>query len=276
MSTPVLYECKGPLAFLTLNRPGKLNAIDAAMAVELMAAMDRAEADPQVRVIVLQGAGRAFSAGFDLLDEAGSSAGDEAGVRAEIQRDYDLIMRLWDSPKPTITAVHGYCLGGAFELALASDLTIASDDCRLGAPELRFGSGIVALLLPWVCGPKAAREILLTAHDRLDARRALELGIVNRLAAPDELEQETIRLALSVARNDRLAVALTRRAINAGYDAAGLRAALHKGFEACVEIENTETEESRRFYQIAKTQGAGAAAQWLDAQMDTAALTGKT
>ena len=246
------------------------------MTAEVMAAMDRAEADENVRVILLRGAGRAFSAGFDLEDEHGSQAGDEAGVRAEIQRDFDLIMRLWDSPKPTITVLHGYCLGGAFELALASDLTIASDDCRLGAPELKFGSGIVAMLLPWVCGPKAAREILLTANDRLGAERARELGIVNRVVPAADLEQASIELALSVARNDRLSVALTRGAISAGYNAAGLRQALQAGLDACIQIENTETEESRQFYAIARSQGTRAAAQWLDQRLNTAELTGKT
>ena len=96
----VLYEVRGPLAFLTLNRPNKLNAINADMITALHQAMDCAEADDQVRLIVLSGAGRAFSAGFDLEEEY-SSKGDDP-LAEEIQRDYDMIMRFWDCPKPTL------------------------------------------------------------------------------------------------------------------------------------------------------------------------------
>ena len=122
------YERHGSVALLTLNRPDKLNAINVAMQGALDRALTQAETDATVRAIVVNGAGRAFSAGFDLDMELGNSATpDASAVRRALENDFRLIMRFWDSPKVTLAAVHGYCLGGALELALACDLTIASD-----------------------------------------------------------------------------------------------------------------------------------------------------
>jgi len=142
------FELRGEIAVLTLQRPEKLNAIDAATVASLQRALVRAEGDAQVRAVVLRGEGRAFSSGFDL---GPSGAGrDPVALRAELRSDFDVIMRFWDFPKPTVAAVHGYCLGSSLELAVACDLTVAADDCRFGEPEVKFGSGIVALLLPWL------------------------------------------------------------------------------------------------------------------------------
>ena len=101
-------------------------------------------------------------------------------------------MQFWDCPKPTIAAVHGFALAGGFEMALSCDLTIAAEGTRFGEPEVRFGSGIVALLLPWMTTPKLAKELLLTGNDQIDAQRALGMGIVNRVV-PLGSELETAR-----------------------------------------------------------------------------------
>ena len=126
----VLSERRGAVALLTLNRPDKLNAINGPVIAALDAAMDAAEADDAVRAIVVAGKGRAFSAGFDL----GEGSADPADVRRALENDFRIIMRFWDSPKPTVAAVHGYCLGSALELAVACDLTVAAEDCRFGEP----------------------------------------------------------------------------------------------------------------------------------------------
>src|SRR5688572_10758936 len=167
----IRYERQGSLALITLDRPDKLNAINKAMIGKLGEALDEAERDEGVRAMVLSGAGRAFAAGFDLDMEVDTSGGkpDPAGVRAALDNDFQIITRFWDSPKPTLAAVHGYCLGSAMELAMACDLTIASEECRFGAPEVRFGSGIVARLAPWFGGSQAAKELLLVGDDRITA-----------------------------------------------------------------------------------------------------------
>ena len=264
----IIYSVDGPLGLITLNRPDKLNAINKQMVGELNTALDLAESDQQVRVIILAGAGKAFSAGFDMELEENAGAGGEHAVREELTRDFNLIMRFMEGPKPTIASVHGYCLGGAFEIALACDLTITSGDCRFGEPEVRFGSGIVALLLPWVCGSKHAREILLTGSNRVTARQALQYGLVNSVVASADLTKEAMKLAMEIARNDALAVQLTKRAINHGYTIAGLREALLQGLETSIRIETTETDESRQFNQVLKTKGTRAAMQWLENRFD--------
>jgi enoyl-CoA hydratase len=227
----VLSERRGAVALLTLNRPDKLNAINGPVIEALDAALDAAEADDSVRAIVVAGAGRAFSAGFDLDMGTGDARPDPADVRRALENDFRIILRFWDSPKPTIAAVHGYCLGSAMELALACDLTVAAEDGRFGEPEVKFGSGIVALLLPWLAGPKAAKYLLLTGDDR-------------------------------VTSNDAQAVRLTKQAINRSLDIGGMRQALLAALETEVTIETSETAESRAFHEILKRDGAKAAIAW--------------
>ena len=169
----VSYDKTGALASLELDRPEKLNAINGEMLAALGAALDDAEQDEEIRVLILGGKGRAFSAGFDLamgMEEDGESRQDR--LRREIRRDFDAIMRFWKFPKPVIAAVHGYCLGSAMEMAAVCDISIAAEDCRFGAPEVRFGSGIVCMILRWIIGQKNAREMLLAGSDRIDAERA--------------------------------------------------------------------------------------------------------
>ena len=254
----VRYQRDGAVARITLDRPDKLNAIDAHMITGLHAALDRAEHDPAVRVVLLAGNGRAFSAGFDL--DAG--AGDLAYWRAELRRDLDIIMRFWDSPKPTIAAVHGYCLGSAMEMAVACDITLAADDARFGAPEVKYGSGIVCLILPWLIGPKFAKEMLLSGDDHIEPARALAMGLVNRVVERGQLDTQSLALARSIAANDTRAVRLTKRAINRSIDIMGLRTALDQALEIDAEIESSTTPESQRFNEILQVEGLRAALAW--------------
>ena len=270
----IRYSTEGPLAWLSLNRPDKLNAISPAMIEELNHALDRAEADPAVRVILLSGEGRAFSAGFDLdmgmEEQAGAREDHEerkSAMRRELTQDFNIIMRFWDCPKPTIAAVHTYCLGSAMEMAVACDITIAASDCRFGAPEVKFGSGIVALLLPWFCGPKKAKELLLTGTDRLSAEQAEACGLINQVVSADTLLATARAMAMEIAGNDQLAVRLTKQAINRSMDTAGMRTALLEALETDVEIESTDTPETRQFNDIMKNQGARAAIAWRRAQV---------
>ena len=272
----IRYTTEGPLAWICLDRPEKLNAISAAMIGELNDALDRAEADEAVKVILVEGAGRAFSAGFDLdmgMEEEPGSVDEEtmkAALRRELTQDFNIIMRFWDCPKPTIAAVHGYCLGSSMELALACDITLSTEGCLFGAPEVKFGSGIVALVLPWFCGAKKAKEWLLTGNDRITAQQAEAWGLVNQVCRAEILRESARVMAREIAANDQLAVRLTKLAINRGLDTAGMRKALLDALETDVEIESTETEESRAFNEIMKTQGTRAAINWRSSQLDKA------
>jgi enoyl-CoA hydratase len=255
------------VAVLTFNRPQVLNAFDTALVGETQDALAELVANGEVSAIVVRGAGRAFSAGFDL--KSGAATAGQRGLaewRKVLETDFDFIMAFWHCPKPTIAAVHGYCIGGAFELSLACDVTVAAQSAKFGSPEVKFGSGAVALLLPWVAGPKAAKELLLTGDDRLTAERALALGIVNQVV-PDGEELECARvIARSMAKAAPNAVRLSKLAINRSYDAMGFREALVSALELDIYIEAAGGPERTEFDRIRREQGLSAALEWRDQQ----------
>ncbi len=267
-SSTIEFDKRGPVAEIRLNRPDKLNAVNATMLDELNEAMDVCEGDDDVRAIVLSGNGRAFSSGFDLsTDDADTELSGQEATRQGLERDFDLIMRFWNCPKPTIAAVHGYCLGSSMEISAVCDITIAAEGCKFGAPEVRFGSGIVCLILPWVIGLKNAKELLLQGATDIDASRAEAMGLVNRVVAAKDLLQEARALAGEIALNDPLAVKLTKKAINDTLRTAGMEDALRGALQTDIEIETTETPESRAFNEILKSRGLKAALAWRAAQL---------
>jgi enoyl-CoA hydratase len=254
------------IAWLTFSRPQVLNAFDPVLIDETNQAMSELVDDDSVGAIIVRGAGRAFSAGFDI--KASANAGDRtpADWRRVLEADFDFIMKFWDCPKPTIAAVNGYCVGGAFELMLACDLTIAGESSRFGEPEVRFGSGIVALLLPWIAGPKAAKEILLTGQDRLEAPRVRELGIVNHVVPDDEVMNKAEAIARDMLAAAPTSVRMTKRAINRTYEIMGMRQALLQALETDILIEAAGGPERAEFNRIRSAQGLKAALAWRDAR----------
>ena len=148
------------------------------------------------------------------------------------------------------------------ELAVACDITVAEEDSLFGAPEVRFGSGIVAMLLPWFIGGKKAKELLLTGDDRVTAADAQAMGLVNRVAPVGRGLEAATEVAETVAANDPVAVAFTKQAINRSLEVQGLSAALRQALEIDVVVESSETDESRAFNRLVKEQGAKAALQW--------------
>lgn len=253
---------QGPVGILTLNRPDKLNAINKLMLDELNAALDRIEANNSIFSVVVNGNGRAFCSGFDL--QAGIEANRKGADawRKVIRNDLDLIMRFWNLSKTTIAAVHGYVLAGGFELALACDMTVCEPGSLFGEPELRFGSSIVALLLPWYTNPKRAKKMLLTGQDRMSAQEALTYGIVNEVAEENQGLERAIALAHEVALMDPDSVRLTKQAINQSYEIMGLTRALDMGLDTSVEIESNETPLRQEFNRILRNDGLKAALVW--------------
>ena len=258
---------QGPIALLALNRPDKLNAINALMIDELNQALDQIEADADTLAIVVHGNGRAFSAGFDLQAGVAAKRETEAEWRAAIDADLELIMRFWHSPKPTIAALHGYVLAGGFEIALACDLSVCDSATLFGEPEVRFGSSIVALLLPWYVNPKRAKRMLLSGQDRMPAQEALTCGIVNEVVAEGEALNAGLALAREVARMDPDSVRLTKQAINQTYQIMGLGDALQMGADTSVKLETLETDLRRQFNQVLREQGMKAALAWREARL---------
>lgn len=262
--TTLLYSVERQVACITLNRPERLNALGKRSLEEINRALDLAEGDDSVKAIVVTGAGKAFSSGFDLKEQMEARPEGEAVWREILARDFDTTMRFWDCPKPTIAAVHGACLAGAFEISLACDITVAAQNAIFGEPELKFGAGIVTMLLPWMTGPKQAKEIILTGLDRIDAQTARELGIVNKVVPDGEHLPQALAIARTMAVIDPNLVRATKAAINDSFEARGMKAALQRALEADHAIESAGSPDKQAFMAIARERGMREAIQWRD------------
>jgi enoyl-CoA hydratase/carnithine racemase len=264
--TTITVETLGAVARLTLARPERANAINQAMLAEIGDALDAIERDTQVRAVVVTGAGAAFSSGFDLKEQMERRPAGVAAWQPLLRKDFDTIMRFWHFPRPTIAAVRGPCLAGACELALACDMTIASEDAFFGEPELKFGAGIVAMILPWLVGPKIAKEIILLGEDRIPAARARELGLVNRVVAADALDATALAIARHLAAIDPNLVRESKRAINRAYEARNMLEALEEALAIDLAIEGAGSPDKAQFMDIARRDGLRAALAWRDAR----------
>jgi enoyl-CoA hydratase/carnithine racemase len=264
--TTVLYETAGHVAKLTLDRPERRNAMNRVMLQEINRACDAAEADPEVRVLVVTGAGGAFSSGFDLKEQMEAAPSGARDWRRVLDDDFNATMRFWSLSKPTIAAVHGPCLAGACELALACDLTIAAEDAVFGEPELRFGAGIVTMILPWVTGPKQAKEIIFNGLDDIPAREALRLGLVNRVVPEGAAVEAAMAMARHIAVIDPDLVRETKKAVNRAYEMMGMPEALAVALDIDHGIESHGSPDKRRFMEIARAEGLRAAIAWRDAR----------
>ncbi len=218
----VLYEKSGHVATITLNRPEKLNAMSAQLRQDFLAALEEVKRDPDVRVAVTTGAGRAFCAGADLARRASSAADPTLMEWWEGMQDgEDRQFRIRDLGKPIIAAVNGYCLGLGLELALWHDIVYAADSAQLGMPEIRHGS-MVDSIIPWLCGMQRAKELILT-RDTISAQEAERIGLVARVFPADRLLEETYRVAKRIAKVPPYAVYLNKLTIDGVYDIMGLR-----------------------------------------------------
>jgi enoyl-CoA hydratase len=261
----LLTEDLGSVRRLTMNRPDALNALNGRLLGALMAALDDAAGDDGVRVLILRGAGRAFSAGYDLNEDAAGGVQDSASWHAELRHSTEQMLRLLEHPKPVIAQVHSYCLAGGTDLMLACDLAVAADDSLFGYVDVRFGSGVVSMFLPWVVGVRVAKELLFTGEDRITAEEALRIGLVNRVVARDRLDRETLALAEEIAKNEPFVVQTTKRAVNRAWEVAGLRAALEANTELDTMIETANLPARDEFRRITQEQGLKAAIAWRDA-----------
>lgn len=243
----VRYERRGQVAMVTMNRPEYRNAQNSAMTYALDAAFIRAVDDDEVKVIVLAGSGKHFSAGHDIgtpgrdvdvsferkavlwWDHVGKPGGDLRYAR-ELEVYLGMCRRWREIPKPTIAMVHGACIAGGLMLAWVCDLIVASADAFFADPVVRMGiPGVEYFAHPWVLGPRAAKEFLFTG-DRFDADRALRLGMVNRVVPRDELETETLAIAGRIAQMPRFGLALAKRAVNQAEDQMGMRSGMDSVF----------------------------------------------
>jgi len=220
MSELVLFEARGNIGLVSLNRPEKLNALNYALIDQLMALLDRIEDDAAIRAVVLTGAGdRAFSAGADITEFSESvKQGPDAAVKAFVRRGQAMTARIEAFPKPIIAAVNGIAFGGGCEITEAAHLAFASDKATFAKPEISIGIPPTfggTQRLPRLAGRKRALEYLLTG-DPFSPQRAYEMGLVNRVVPHDQLFPATFELASRILRHSPIAASRIITAVTRG------------------------------------------------------------
>ena len=212
------------ICWLTLNRPEKLNAMNLQLIADLKAALRRADDDDSVNVIVIQGAGRGFCAGHDLDEDAGEDRSSIYAYRAHYFKQFQDFVTPWLITKPVIASVNSIAIGKGFELALMCDITIASDDTRIGYNEVRYGISGHCMFLPWLVNMKTAKDLLLTGRE-VTAQEARDMGLVTEVVPLEGLKEATRKKALLVARMPREMQRMHKMYLNRVYELQGLRTA---------------------------------------------------
>ena len=229
----VLYETDGRIARITLNRPDVMNAIDDEMPRELSAAVERANADPEVHLIVLSGAGRAFCAGYDLAyyAQAAGGAGHEAtqAMPWDPMKDFSFMwkntehfMSLWRSHKPVIAKVHGFAVAGGSDIALCCDMVVMADDAKIGYPPARVWGCPTTAMWVYRLGPERAKRMLFTG-DLVSGAEAAELGLVLEAVPEAELDARVEALAARMAGVPRNQLMMQKLLVNQAYENMGLQ-----------------------------------------------------
>lgn len=251
-SDTIKYSVDGPVATITLNRPGSANAQNTELIDALDAAFDRAEADAEIRVVVLAAEGKHFSAGHDLKeilagDEtwAARRATPEGKLEHEQVMYWDRLLRIRDFPKITIAAVQGACSAAGLMLACMCDLIIAADDARFSNPVLRMsGVGVELLVEPWELGARKAKEFLFLS-ETLSAEEAERLGLVNRVVARSELGAAAAAMATQAALVPAITARAVKDTINHTLDLQGQRESWKYHFMVHQFVSNTDEALSR-------------------------------
>ena len=240
-----------PIAFvrrLTLNRPEKRNALSNDLRRELFAALEAADRDPHVRVVIIRGAGTCFSAGYDLSLEGRAQElpfHTAAGAGQWARHVVEGCFRIWDLAKPVIAQVHGWCLAGGSELAAACDLVYCAEDAQIGYPPVRSMSPPDNQFHAWYCGMRPAMEMMLTG-DAIDGREAVRVGFANRAFAADALEGAVLAIAERVAKIPTDVQQMNKRSVHRAMEIMGLRAAVRAGAE--IQALALTTESSRAMF----------------------------
>lgn len=263
----ILFEKREGIGYLTLNRPEKLNSLSPELMDELGHALDMIEDDPDIKVVILTGAGRAFSAGFDIGAKAGEPEIYERSSdewRSHLKQNIDTFLKIWHSGKPYIAAINGYALAGACELAQLCDIKIASEKAVLGEPEIRFGTGPPLLITPFSVGLAKAKELLLTG-EMLTAQEAERCGMINRVVPPDKLMAECEKTARKLIKIARVGVKFNKAAINRAFENMGFLNTIYHNLDLVTLFDTSRTEEQETFNKIRKEKGLRAALNWRDA-----------
>ena len=253
----ILVERAGAIRRIRMNRPEKLNAQNPALINEMDAAFAAAAADPGVRVIILSGEGRAFSAGHDLEYPGFDRRGYTYQTRLDMEREtfVEKMLRIRNLPKPTIAQVHGHCVAAGLMLACMCDLIVCDETARFSNPVLQMAlAGVQLLVEPWEIGARKAKELLWTA-EALTAEDAQRLGLVNRVVPSDRLEEEVTALALRIAALPAFAVRAVKKTINDTQDFMGQGRAWEHHF--LLHVAAKRSEEYGQWWDAVEREGGG-------------------
>ena len=239
----IIYEKEENIAAVKLNRPQVLNAMNRQLWIDLQAALEDAEKDEAVRVLIITGEGRAFSTGADLKESKTRSLADYRAYLEQLQESSRTIIRY---SKPTIAAINGYALGSGYELALACDIRIAAADAQIGSPEARVSSSVTGgamRLVQDLIGPGKACELLFTG-EYIDGDEAERIGLVNQSVPAGDLMPTTLRMAKKIAANSPFSIKMIKKGLRMARGEVSLEALMDYEIEACLACVNSKEREA--------------------------------
>ena len=262
----IIYEKRGQIAYVVLNRPEKLNALSDDLQLEVRSALEDAGwADDKIRVIVFKASGRAFSAGFDIATTNKANAVERRarllkGKKFSASAWWEVF---WNNPKPIIAQIHGFCIAGGLATANFCDLRICSEDAKFGAPEIRTGGPYIPAVWPWLVGMTKARELLYTGN-LIDAHEAKRLDLVNAVVPFEELDEAVERQAMTIAKLPAATLEYNKKLINMSYELMGVRQVLERSLEleAMALASADSSPEIEEFENIREKDGLKAALDW--------------
>ena len=262
----IIYEKRGQIAYVVLNRPEKLNSLSDDLQLEVRSALEDAGwSDDKIRVIVFKASGRAFSAGFDIATTNNANAVERRarllkGKKFSASAWWEVF---WNNPKPIIAQIHGFCIAGGLATANFCDLRICSEDAKFGAPEIRTGGPYIPAVWPWLVGMTKARELLYTGN-LIDAHEAKRLDLVNAVVPFEELDEAVERQAMTIAKLPAATLEYNKKLINMSYELMGVRQVLERSLEleAMALASADSSPEIEEFENIREKDGLKAALDW--------------
>jgi len=229
----IIFEKDEGIATIKLNRPQVLNAMNKQLWLDFQVALEDVKHDPEIKVLIITGEGRAFSTGADLKDSKDRSIEDYRDYLVELQETSRKIIRF---EKPIIAAINGYALGSGYELALACDIRLAAEEAKIGSPEARLTSSVTGgamRLVQDLIGPGKAKELLFTS-EYIDGIEAERIGLVNKAVPLDQLMEKTKEMAKKIAENSAFSIKMIKKGLNMARGEVSLEALMDYEIEACL------------------------------------------
>jgi len=229
----IIYEKNEGVATIKLNRPQVLNAMNKQLWLDFQVALEDVKNDPEIKVLIITGEGRAFSTGADLKDSKDRSIEDYRDYLVELQETSRTIIRF---EKPIIAAINGYALGSGYELALACDIRLAAEEAKIGSPEARVTSSVTGgamRLVQDLIGPGKAKELLFTS-EYIDGKEAERIGLVNKAVPLDQLMEKTKEMAKKIAESSAFSIKIIKKGLNMARGEVSLEALMDYEIEACL------------------------------------------